>query len=91
MEAFQKITDPLLTTCPACEKTTLKKLVSAAAFQLKGSGWYVTDFKDKKPAQTEKTGGDKSDGTGKAESASDKKSPDAAKKPGKKKSTAASD
>ncbi|HSR63258.1 MAG TPA: zinc ribbon domain-containing protein [Gammaproteobacteria bacterium] len=91
MEAFQKITDPQLTTCPACEKTTLKKLVSAAAFQLKGSGWYVTDFKDKKQAKTEKREDDKSGGSGKADSSSDTKSSDAAKQSGKKKSPAASD
>lgn len=91
MEAFQKITDPQLTTCPACEKTTLKKLVSAAAFQLKGSGWYVTDFKDKKPAKAEKTEGDKAGDSGKADSTSDKKSSDTEKQPEKKKTTAASD
>jgi putative FmdB family regulatory protein len=55
-EFLQKISEPPLTTCPACGKETLRKLVSAAGFQLKGSGWYVTDFKgnakksDKKPA-----------------------------------------
>lgn len=47
LEALQKISEPALTTCPACGKTTLTKLVSAAGFQLKGSGWYATDFKNK--------------------------------------------
>lgn len=48
LEALQKISDPKLTTCPACGKESLTKLVSASAFVLKGSGWYVTDFRDKK-------------------------------------------
>lgn len=45
LESIQKISDPPLTTCPACGQLTLKKLVSAAAFRLKGGGWYETDFK----------------------------------------------
>ncbi len=45
---LQKISDAPLTNCPQCEKQTLQKLVSAAAFHLKGGGWYATDFKDKK-------------------------------------------
>lgn len=50
-EALQKISEPPLTECPACGKPALKKLVSKAGFQLKGTGWYVTDFRDKnKPA-----------------------------------------
>lgn len=49
-EKLQKISDEPLSDCPACEKTELKKLISAAAFRLKGGGWYETDFKsgDKK-------------------------------------------
>lgn|SRR5262245_7176686 len=50
-EALQKISEPPLSTCPSCRKDTLTKLVSAAGFQLKGSGWYATDFKNSnKPA-----------------------------------------
>ncbi len=45
LEAIQKFADALLVTCPACGKEALTKLVSAAGFQLKGSGWYQTDFK----------------------------------------------
>jgi len=45
VEALQKLSDPPLVTCPACGKNALQKLVSAAGFQLKGSGWYVTDFR----------------------------------------------
>jgi putative FmdB family regulatory protein len=44
-EALQKVSEPPLTKCPACGKPKLKKLLSAAGFQLKGSGWYATDFK----------------------------------------------
>jgi putative FmdB family regulatory protein len=47
LEAIQKFSDPVLTECPACHETSLRKRVSAPAFHLKGSGWYVTDFKDK--------------------------------------------
>ncbi len=45
LERIQKISDPALTDCPACQQPALKKQVSAAAFRLKGSGWYETDFK----------------------------------------------
>ena len=50
LEALQKISDPALVSCPSCGKDALKKKVSAAAFRLKGGGWYETDFKtgDKK-------------------------------------------
>ncbi len=45
-EFLQKMSDPVLTTCPACKKEALHKMVTAAGFQLKGSGWYATDFKN---------------------------------------------
>jgi putative FmdB family regulatory protein len=48
VEALQKITDEPLKQCPSCKKKTLKKLVSAPHFRLKGSGWYETDFKSDK-------------------------------------------
>lgn len=47
LETIQKFSDPVLTDCPACKEPALKKLVSVAAFQLKGTGWYQTDFRDK--------------------------------------------
>jgi putative FmdB family regulatory protein len=47
---LQKVSDPVLSQCPACGKATFEKQLSAAGFQLKGSGWYATDFKSKKPA-----------------------------------------
>jgi predicted nucleic acid-binding Zn ribbon protein len=40
------MSDPVLKDCPSCGQSALKKLISAAGFQLKGSGWYATDFKD---------------------------------------------
>lgn len=45
LEALRKISDEPLVDCPACGKPALKKKVSAAAFRLKGGGWYETDFK----------------------------------------------
>jgi putative FmdB family regulatory protein len=42
---LQKLSDPVLTTCPECGKDTYAKQLTAAGFQLKGSGWYATDFK----------------------------------------------
>lgn len=50
LEALQKMSDEPLKTCPACHADTLGKLVSATSFQLKGTGWYATDFKTKPPA-----------------------------------------
>jgi putative FmdB family regulatory protein len=73
-EYLQKVSDPLLTQCPKCAKPTFEKQVSAAGFQLKGNGWYATDFKNSgaKPA-AKKSEGEKSDG---AKSDSDKSSTD---------------
>jgi putative FmdB family regulatory protein len=59
LETLQKISEPPLTTCPACGAEALKKLVSASAFRLKGGGWYETDFKTgnkKNVAQSDKGG-----------------------------------
>ncbi|HEX5802321.1 MAG TPA: zinc ribbon domain-containing protein [Azospira sp.] len=44
-EHLQKLSAPVLTTCPECGQESYNKLLSAAGFQLKGSGWYATDFK----------------------------------------------
>jgi putative FmdB family regulatory protein len=44
-DALQKISDAPLTDCPECGKPELRKQVTAAGFQLKGTGWYVTDFR----------------------------------------------
>jgi putative FmdB family regulatory protein len=45
-DVLQKLSDPLLTLCPSCGASAFEKQVTAAGFQLKGSGWYVTDFRD---------------------------------------------
>jgi putative FmdB family regulatory protein len=60
-EFLQKVSEPLLTDCPKCSKPTFEKLVSAAGFQLKGSGWYATDFKNSgaKPVAKDKSNADK--------------------------------
>ena len=67
-EKMQKLADAPLTDCPACGRPTLKKLISAAGFRLKGSGWYETDFKkgDKKKNLHEagETSGEKKEGSG---------------------------
>jgi putative FmdB family regulatory protein len=44
-DVLQKMSDPVLSVCPACGAATYEKQVTAAGFQLKGSGWYVTDFR----------------------------------------------
>ena len=64
-EYLQRISDAQPTDCPECGKSTLSKMVTAAGFQLKGSGWYATDFKNQgvakpksdvaKPADASKT------------------------------------
>jgi putative FmdB family regulatory protein len=48
LEAFQKLSDDPLVSCPQCQNDTLIKKVSAAGFRLKGGGWYETDFKSGK-------------------------------------------
>lgn len=57
-EYLRKVTDPSLAVCPECGKDTFKKLLTAAGFQLKGSGWYATDFKHSgaKPAEPRQDG-----------------------------------
>ncbi|MCP5200630.1 MAG: zinc ribbon domain-containing protein [Gammaproteobacteria bacterium] len=85
LEVLQRISDPRLTTCPSCSKEALKKLVSAAGFQLKGTGWYETDFKNKgKPQKKAEGDGDKAakstsdEGKSTAKTGSDTKSASAA-------------
>lgn len=77
-DVLQKISDPVLTVCPACGNATYQKQVTAAGFQLKGSGWYVTDFRgDKKaakPADGAPEGGDKADKKGEGSSTAEKAS-----------------
>lgn len=67
LEKMQKLADAPLTDCPACGQSTLKKLISASGFRLKGSGWYETDFKkgDKKNLhEAGEKSGEKKEGSG---------------------------
>ncbi|MFI4919003.1 MAG: FmdB family zinc ribbon protein [Legionellales bacterium] len=59
-DLMQKMSDPAATQCPECSQHTAIKLVSAAGFQLKGTGWYETDFKNKDSSK--KTASDKKEG-----------------------------
>jgi putative FmdB family regulatory protein len=51
-DVLQKMSDPVLTDCPTCGKATFKKQLTAAGFQLKGTGWYATDFRGGTPPAT---------------------------------------
>lgn len=51
-DVLQKVSDAPLTTCPACGADTFRKQLTAAGFQLKGTGWYVTDFRNGGAAAT---------------------------------------
>ncbi len=74
---LQKMSDPPLTDCPACGKSALAKQVTAAGFQLKGSGWYVTDFRGGNTAAAKEGGEAKADA--KPETKTDAPSGDSAK------------
>jgi len=66
LEVLQKLSDAPLTECPACHAAALQKKVSAAGFQLKGSGWYATDFRNsgaKAPAKDNGEGAGKDKGS----------------------------
>jgi putative FmdB family regulatory protein len=58
-DVLQKLSDAPLTVCPACGAPRFEKQVTAAGFQLKGSGWYVTDFRDGQSKKAEAKGADK--------------------------------
>ena len=64
---LQKISDPLIDTCPQCGSKNFRKQLTAAGFQLKGGGWYVTDFRD-----SGKKDGKKPDGAPAADKPADK-------------------
>lgn len=64
LEALQKMNDPALSDCPSCQQASLKKIISAAGFRLKGSGWYETDFKNGKKKNVHESGD--SSGAGKS-------------------------
>ena len=60
-EYLQKVNDAPVAVCPACGSDSFAKLISAAGFQLKGSGWYVTDFKNGQKPRAEPKSDPKSD------------------------------
>ena len=80
VEALQKISDPAIRKCPSCKKQTMKRLVSAPVFRLKGGGWYETDFKSDQEAKRNLAAGEEAESKPEApkESAADAK--DAGKK-----------
>lgn len=55
LEAFQNMSEAPLTECPECHQPQLQKLISAAGFQLKGTGWYATDFRNKGKPESKTT------------------------------------
>ena len=69
LEALQKLSDKPLSSCPSCEATALRRLVSAPSFRLKGDGWYETDFKSDKEKKRNLV-----DNSGTTETKDDKKS-----------------
>lgn len=62
-EELQKVSDAPITLCKACQTDGLDKMISAAGFQLKGSGWYATDFKSKPAAVADKPAPKADDGS----------------------------
>ena len=78
LEALQKLSDAPLTDCPACHRAALAKKVSAAGFQLKGSGWYVTDFRNNGARQPTKDAAKPADNGKGADTKADAKAGDSA-------------
>ena len=83
-DILRKISDPALTLCPECGQEALEKQVTSAGFQLKGSGWYVTDFREGNkatsvpPANTDKpseSGGSQANTDAASSASPDKTSP----------------
>ncbi|WP_419421095.1 FmdB family zinc ribbon protein [Legionella sp. D16C41] len=72
-DLMQKINDTPATQCPQCFKDTAVRLISAAGFQLKGSGWYVTDFKNKGTAPVKQTDSTKGSGSDAEKKTTEKK------------------
>ena len=66
-DVLQKMSDALRVDCPHCGAATFKKQLTAAGFQLKGSGWYVTDFRDGKGGSDKVKDGEKSKESGSSE------------------------
>ena len=71
-DKLQKISDDPLTICPECEAAELVKLVSAAGFRLKGTGWYETDFKNSSKKSNDTTKSSSSDSAKSSDSSTSK-------------------
>ena len=71
-DVLQKMSDPVLTACPACGAASYAKQLTAAGFQLKGSGWYVTDFRGGNTAAPKPADGDAPAADKPAEKAADR-------------------
>jgi len=76
LEALQKLSDTPLIECPACNKSALKKKISAPGFRLSGSGWYETDFKSDKQKNLAKSDSASKDSTSKPDKEAAKKPAD---------------
>jgi putative FmdB family regulatory protein len=74
LEAMQKMADEPLKKCPDCNKDSLQKLISAAGFQLKGTGWYATDFRNKGKPEAQSNQETKKETSDKPQSTTDKES-----------------
>ncbi len=95
-DVLQKMSDAPLTQCPHCEKDSFRKQVTAAGFQLKGSGWYVTDFRggsngSKGAASSAGAANSEAKPEAKAETKSETKSDSAAAQPAASSASAATD
>ena len=79
LERIQRMNDEYLTDCPDCGAAELRRLVSAAAFRLKGAGWYETDFKKDGKKNLHDSGETSADSNAGSESSEPKSDPSAAK------------
>jgi putative FmdB family regulatory protein len=75
VEALQKISEPPLRKCPSCKKQTMKRLVSAPVFRLKGGGWYETDFKSDQEGKRNLAAGEEAEAPAAEKAADDKAKP----------------
>ena len=75
LEVIQKISDKSKVVCPKCNKKSLKKLISAPSFRLKGGGWYETDFKTGKKKNISSNESSNNDKSTKTSQSSSKKGP----------------
>ncbi len=83
LEKLQRLSDPPLTDCPACDEPALRRLISAAGFRLKGAGWYETDFKQGSKRNLHDSSDSKSSDSGDSKSSGTKAAAPDAKTPAK--------